>query len=123
MCSTAASSKSRRRWPSRSNPSGSGSWKREVRSERSTSLLQRLPSNFSLLTSFMFTDLRPAGRLLLKAPGFALLVVAVLAIGIGATTSIFSVVNGVLLEPLPFPEADRLIAIQSVTQGDDGTAS
>ncbi|HKB10240.1 MAG TPA: ABC transporter permease [Vicinamibacterales bacterium] len=72
----------------------------------------------------MFTDLRHAARLLLKAPGFTLLVVIVLALGIGATTSIFSVVNGVLLEPLPFPEAGRLIAIQSVTPGDDdGTAA
>src|SRR5262249_25298998 len=60
----------------------------------------------------------------LNAPGFTLLVVVVLAVGIGATTSIFSVVNGVLLKPLPFPDADRLIAIQSVTQAeDDGSAS
>src|SRR5262249_47968026 len=72
----------------------------------------------------MFTDLRHAARLLLKAPGFTLLVVIVLALGIGATTSIFSVANGVLREPLPFPEAGRLIAIQSVTPGDDdGTAA
>src|SRR5262245_55132047 len=72
----------------------------------------------------MSTDLRHAARLLLNAPGFTLLVVVVLAIGIGATTSIFSIVNGVLLKPLPFAAADRLIAIQSVTQGDeDGSAS
>jgi len=72
----------------------------------------------------MFTDLRQAFRLLLKAPGFTSLVVAVLAVGIGATTAIFSIVDGVLLKPLPFPEADRLIAVQSVTQNDeDGTAS
>jgi putative ABC transport system permease protein len=72
----------------------------------------------------MSTDLRHAVRLLVKTPGFTLLVVGVLAIGIGATTSIFSIVNGVLLKPLPFPESDRLVAIQSVTKGDeDGTAS
>jgi len=72
----------------------------------------------------MFTDLRQAVRVLLNAPGFTLLVVAVLAIGIGATTTIFSVVDGVLLKPLPFPDADRLIAIDSVTQSDrDGSAS
>ena len=72
----------------------------------------------------MFTDLRQAFRLLLKSPGFTSLVVAVLAIGIGATTVIFSIVDGVLLKPLPFPDADRLIAIQSVTHGDeDGSAS
>src|SRR5258707_5500720 len=74
--------------------------------------------------SAMFTDLKQAARLLLKSPCFKSLVVAVLAIGIGATTAIFSIVNGVLLKPLPFPEADRLITIQSVTHNeDDGTAS
>jgi len=72
----------------------------------------------------MFTDFRQACRLLLKAPGFTSLVVAVLAVGIGATTVIFTIVDGVLLKPLPFREADRLIAIQSLTQDDDdGTAS
>ena len=72
----------------------------------------------------MFTDLRHAVRLFFNAPGFTLLVVVVLAVGIGATTSIFSIVNGVLLRRLPFPDADRLIAIQSVTQADeDGSAS
>ena len=72
----------------------------------------------------MFSDLRHALRILRQAPGFTLLVVIVLAIGIGATTSIFSVVNGVLLKPLPFPDADRLIAIQSGLRGDHGgTAS
>ncbi|MBW8861554.1 MAG: ABC transporter permease, partial [Acidobacteria bacterium] len=72
----------------------------------------------------MFSDFRHAVRILRQAPGFTLLVVVVLAMGIGATTSIFSVVDGVLLKPLPFPDPDRLIAIQSATRGgDDGTAS
>src|SRR3954453_21416686 len=72
----------------------------------------------------MFSDFRHAVRILRQAPGFTLLVVIVLAIGIGATTSIFSIVDGVLLKPLPFPAADRLIAIQSVTRQDrDGTSS
>ena len=59
----------------------------------------------------MFTDFRHAVRLLLKAPGFTLLVVTALAIGIGATTSIFSVINGVLLAPLPFAEAGLAAAM------------
>jgi len=72
----------------------------------------------------MSTDLRHAVRILRQAPAFTLLVVIVLAIGIGATTSIFSIVDGVLLRPLPFPDPDRLIAIQSAVRGeDDGTAS
>jgi len=72
----------------------------------------------------MFTDLKQAARLLAAAPGFTFLIVAVLMLGIGANTAIFSIVNGVLLKPLPFPDAERLIAVQSLTQGDqDGTAS
>src|SRR4051812_45030443 len=72
----------------------------------------------------MFSDFRHAVRILRQAPGFTLLVVVVLAIGIGATTSIFSIVDGVLLKPLPFRDPDRLIAIQSAIRGgDDVTAS
>jgi predicted permease len=59
-------------------------------------------------------DMRYAVRGLLRSPGFAIVAVVTLALGIGASTSIFSVVNGVLLRPLPFPEADRLVALYSV---------
>lgn len=56
-------------------------------------------------------DLRVAARSLKKSPGFALTAVLMLAFGIGATTAIFSVVDGVLLRPLPFPHADRLVTL------------
>ena len=59
----------------------------------------------------LITDLRLALRGLIKQPGFAAVVVITLALGIGASTAIFSVVNAVLLRPLPFPNSDRLQVI------------
>src|ERR1044071_8858820 len=63
-------------------------------------------------------DLRHAFRMLLKRPGFSLLAALTLALGIGANTAIFSVVNAALWRPLPFPEADRLLVIQQTRLGE-----
>ena len=56
-------------------------------------------------------DLRFAFRQLKKAPGFAVTVVLTLALGIGATTAIFSLVEGILLRPLPFKDSARLVRL------------
>jgi predicted permease len=56
-------------------------------------------------------DVRYGARMLLTNPGFTLVAIATLALGIGANTALFSLVNGVLLEPLRFPQAHRLVAM------------
>src|ERR1700739_1460426 len=64
----------------------------------------------------LISHLRHTIRLLLKSPGFTITAILILGLGIGANTAIFSLINGVLLKPLPYPQADRLVRIYQPTQ-------
>jgi putative ABC transport system permease protein len=71
----------------------------------------------------MTRDIRYAFRRLLHNPGFSLVVVATLALGIGANTALFSIVHGVLLRPLPYDEPGRLVAVTHVYGADSQEAA
>src|SRR6266480_5236781 len=62
-------------------------------------------------------DLRHGIRLLRRSPGFTAAAVVTLALGIGATSAIFSVVRTVMLEPLPYPDPDRIVAVWETNRG------
>jgi hypothetical protein len=71
----------------------------------------------------MLSDLRQAFRTLTASKGFSLLIVVVLAVGISANTAMFSIVNGVLLKPLPFAEGHRLVSVDTTVRGEPDNTS
>lgn len=70
------------------------------------------------------SNLRLAGRSLLRSPGFTILAIITLGLGIGANTAMFSVINSILLKPLPYPESAQLDRIDRATaQNPEGRVS
>jgi putative ABC transport system permease protein len=90
------------------------------RMERFTNRIEQLASTpgrrsrpLTMLAQVL-TDMRYGTRQLLKAPGFTIVAILTLAVGIGATSAIFSVLNGVMLRPLPYPEPERIVRVMEV---------
>jgi predicted permease len=71
----------------------------------------------------IFSDIKLALRRLRKSPGFAATVILTLAIGIGANAAVFSVINSILIRPLPYPGSDRLVALWLAAPGAGGLAN
>jgi len=65
-------------------------------------------------------DVRYAIRLLRREPGYALVAVLTMALGIGAATTLFSVTYGLLMKPLPWPDPDRVVRLTEMRKGQQG---
>src|SRR3984957_18940212 len=83
-----------------------------------TSFRERIRDMWSFPSAeSVWRDIRYGARMLSRAPAFTLVAVLTIAIGVGANTAVFSVADAVLLRPLPFAHADRLVRLYSVGHG------
>ncbi|HEY7500371.1 MAG TPA: ABC transporter permease [Vicinamibacterales bacterium] len=89
----------------------------DARARRRVQALAVQPSSGDSAMSTLWQDVRYSVRVLVRAPGFSLSVVAILALAIGASTTVFTVVNTVLLRSLPFPQPDRLAMVYEAIPG------
>ena len=92
---------------------------RRARQQFGSTLAQRdrtRDADVSLSLDDLLRNVRHACRALLRTPGFAITVVLTLALGMGANTAVFSMIDAVLLRSLPFPDADRLVRLTEITE-------